>query len=291
MVSATVAVVGPTAGGKTALGLELARRYHGEIVCADSRTIYQGMDIGTAKPTANERVAVAHHMLDLIEPNERYSAQRFKTEAEAVIKGIERRHNLPIVVGGTGLYVYSLMYDYTFPAGPRDEEREELEATPLSKLVARLLQAAPTVASTIDLNNPRRVIRALETLGQPRAEAQGLKPNFLIIALAPKKDQLNKQIAQRTNQMFQIGLVDEVERIVAKYGPRLEVLRSPGYAEILDFLAGRISQEEAAEQINLHTRQLVRRQLTWLRRNPDLQWVTTAAEGLAVAETFLQPIL
>lgn len=264
--------------------MALAERYNGEIIAADSRTVYRGMDIGTAKPTVADQAHVPHHLLDLIDPDETYSAAQFKLAAEAAIEAVAERGHLPLVVGGTGLYVYGLLYDYKFPAGANNDLRRQLEALSQDELVQRLTQEDPETAAQIDLQNPRRVIRALETAGHPRQSAMQLKSNNLFIGLKPPQDQLNKQVARRTQAMFEAGLVVEVESLVAKYGSDLEAFRSPGYAEIIDFLANKISRQEAEELINLHTRQLIRRQLTWFKRNPEISWLEDpVTAGKAVA--------
>ena len=285
--NAIIALIGPTASGKTALGIELAKRHNGEILCADSRTIYTGMDIGTAKPNESERDGIVHHFLDLIVPEQSYSAQEFKLAAEAVIEDIIARGKTPIIVGGTGLYVYALLYDYTFPAGGRSQDRAVMESRELSDLVTELQIKDPQLALEIDLHNKRRVIRAIETAGLPRQKAMQLKSNILLLGLSPEISILDTNITQRTKRMIQIGLVDEVRDLVKKYGSEIEVLRSPGYAEIITFLAGDISLEEAQRLIVLHTRQLVKRQLTWFKRNEEILWVETAQEGLQLAEAWL----
>lgn len=268
--------------------MSLAQRYEGEIICADSRTIYRGMDIGTAKPTAADRELVPHHLLDLIEPGETYSAAQFKTAAERTISSISQRNNLPIVVGGTGLYVNALLYDYQFPAGARNDHRAEFEWLPLEQLVDQLRREDPEMAAQIDLKNPRRVIRALETVGQSRQKAMQLNPKSLLLGLKPSEEQLNKQIIHRTQAMFQVGLIDEGRHLFSKYGTDLEAFRSPGYAEIIDFLAGRTTRQEAEDLINLHTRQLVRRQLTWFKRNLDIRWCETPDEAEALVAVWLK---
>jgi tRNA dimethylallyltransferase len=282
-----IAVVGPTASGKTALGIELAKRHNGEIICADSRTIYRGMDIGTAKPNLAEREGITHHFLDIIEPNQVYSAQEFKVAAETVIKDIIGRGKLPILVGGTGLYVYALLYDYQFPAGGRTDERAVLESKPLDELVAILQQKDPDLATEIDLRNTRRVIRAIETAGQARQKSTQLADNILLVGLRPESTTLYTNISQRTQRMFQIGLVSEVGNLVQNHGMECEAFRSPGYAEIVEHLAGVKTLEEAAALIDLHTRQLVKRQLTWFNRNHEIQWVEDPEQALKLARDWL----
>jgi len=282
-----IAIVGPTASGKSSLAMAVARKHGGEIIAADSRTIYRGMDIGTAKPTAADQAEIPHHLLDLVDPDQSYSAAEFKSDAEAEVEAIQSRGRLPVVVGGTGLYIYGLIYDYQFPAGAANDLRDELQKLPLGGLVERLQREDPEAAATIDLQNPRRVIRAIETVGHPRQKAMQLNPKTLLVGLRPLEDQLNKQIVQRTYTMQQMGLASEVIKLIEKYGPETPAFHSPGYAEIIDFLAKRTTLEEAEELINLHTRQLVSRQLTWFKRNPEIQWFATQAEAEAAIDRFV----
>ena len=282
-----IAIVGPTASGKSSLAMAVARRHGGEIIAADSRTIYRGMDIGTAKPTAAEQAEIPHRLLDVVDPDQAYSAAEFKRAAEAEVAAIQARGHLPLVVGGTGLYVYGLIYDYQFPAGAANELRDELQQKPLDVLVELLRREDPEAASAIDLQNPRRVIRALETVGHPRQKAMQLNPKILLVGLRPDEDQLNKQIVQRAYAMQQIGLTTEVANLIEKYGPETEAFRSPGYAEIIDFLAKRTTLKEAEDLINLHTRQLVRRQLTWFKRNPEIHWFESQAEAEVAIDQFI----
>lgn len=263
-----VAILGPTGSGKSDLAMKLARSFDGEIICADSRTIYRGMDIGTAKPSAADQKQVRHHLLDLVNPDEMYSAAQFKQAALEAVNQIRSRGNLPILVGGSGLYAYAVLYDYQFPAGARNKHREDLEGRPLGELVAKLEQSDPESAASIDLKNPRRVIRALETIGQPR-QRQQLSPNTILIGLHPGN--LEERIKSRTSQMIERGLVEEMRRLVDKYPSNQEVFKSPGYAEVVDCLEGRIKIDEIESLISLHTRQLAKRQLTWLRRNSDIE--------------------
>jgi tRNA dimethylallyltransferase len=282
-----IAIIGPTASGKSDLAMSVARKHGGEIIAADSRTIYRGMDIGTAKPTVADQAEIPHHLLDLVDPGQPYSAAEFKEAAEGEIKAITARGNLPIVVGGTGLYVYGLVYDYQFPAGADNDLRQELQQLSLSELVARLEREDPEMAEQIDLQNPRRVIRAIETARQPRRSEQHLKDGMLLVGLRPKSDELNKQIIQRTKAMQQIGLASEVAKLVEKYGSNCEAFRSPGYAEMIDYLDHKTTLAEAEDLINLHTRQLARRQLTWFKRNPEIRWFETAAEAEKEIDQFL----
>jgi tRNA dimethylallyltransferase len=268
--------------------MSVARKHAGEIIAADSRTIYRGMDIGTAKPTTADQAEIPHHLLDLVDPGGSYSAAEFKGAAEGEIEAISNRGNLPIVVGGTGLYVYGLLYDYQFPAGADNELRQELQGLSLAELVARLEREDPEMAEHIDLQNPRRVIRAIETAGQPRLSEHHLAPNILLVGLRPQDEVLNKQIIQRTKAMQQIGLASEVAKLVGKYGSNCESFRSPGYAEMIDYLEHKTTLAEAEDLINLHSRQLARRQVTWFKRNAEIKWFETAGEAEKAISSFLE---
>ena len=272
--SKLVAIVGPTASGKSELAMMVARDFGGEIICADSRTIYRGMDIGTAKPSQQDQHEIKHHMLDLVDPKQSYSAAEFKAAAQEAIGEIRARHHLPIVVGGSGLYAYALLYDYEFPDGADNQLRQELQQLSIGGLVDRLKTADPEAYETIDLQNPRRVIRAIETAGITKTKHQ-LMDGAILIGINPSADELVGRIQQRTKQMMSAGLLAETSRLVDSYGAELEALRSPGYAEMLECLSGQISNTEAEDLINLHTRQLAKRQMTWFRRNPDIKWFET----------------
>lgn len=273
MAERLIAIVGPTASGKSELAMRIAREYEAEIVCADSRTIYKGMDIGTAKPSHQDQAEIRHHLLDVLEPNQPFSAAEFKELALAAIQDIQNRGKLPILVGGSGLYVYAVAYDYQFPAGARTDERAELEKLPLPALVRRLHELDADAAERVDLNNPRRVIRAIETAGQPRTQAT-LRPDTLIIGLNPSIDKLEQRIAQRTEWMLGNGLIEEAIRLRAQFG-NCESLNTVGY------------RETSAADINLHTRQLVKRQITWFKRNPDIEWFEDTLSALPAVREWM----
>ena len=281
-----IAIVGPTASGKSALALQIAQACNGEIICADSRTIYKGLDIGTAKPTKEEQTLVPHHLLDLLEPNQPYSAAQFKADALEAIRDIQGRGRLPLLVGGTGLYINAVLYDYSFPAGSSSSLRQELERLPLTDLVARLEKADPERAAEIDLRNPRRVIRAIETAGQPRIAPKTLPDDVLVIGLNPGQSELDRHIATRTRLMLIGGLIEEVQALLSRFDPVIAPLQTIGYAETIAHLHEEITAAELESQINLHTRQLAKRQMTWFKRNPDIHWVTTPTAGLELATGF-----
>lgn len=282
-----IAIVGSTASGKTGLALQIAQRCNSEIICADSRTVYRGLDIGTAKPTREEQALIPHHLLDLLEPNQRYNAAQFKADALAAITSIHARGRIPLLVGGSGLYINAVLYDYHFPAGSSNSLRRELESLPLTDLVARLQQLDPERAAEIDLRNPRRVIRAIETAGQPQTAPKTLPSNAIIIGLDPGLPELERRIKERTHQMLSAGLGKEVQALMQRFDPVIEPLRSVGYSESIAYLRKEITAKELESQISLHTRQLAKRQITWFKRNPDIRWVTTPAAGLELATDLL----
>jgi len=181
-----------------------------------------------------------------------------------------------------------VVYHYQFPAGSPNQLRAELEQLPLDQLVERLEQVDPEAAGRIDLNNPRRVIRAIETVGQAKQQAVKLDLQTLLIGLKPDDEILNNNIIQRTRQMVQAGLVGEVGRMVARFGPDLEPFQTVGYAEIISYLQGRASLAEAIDLINLHTKQLVRRQMTWFKRNPEIEWFRDTSQALERVAQWLE---
>jgi tRNA dimethylallyltransferase len=286
--SPLLVIAGPTASGKSALALQIARDYNGEIICADSRTIYRGMDIGTAKPTPAEQAAVPHHLLDIAEPNQPYSAAEFKQAANVAIESIRHRQKLPILVGGTGLYLWSVIYDYRFPAGPSNALRMELQQLPLAELVRRLRQVDPERAAVIDLRNSRRVIRALETVGQPHIAPTALPANSYIIGLNPGMKELEQHITTRTAGMLEAGLIEEVRGLLTRYDSVIGPLNTISYKETMEFLHGTITHRQLESLINLHTRQLAKRQMTWFKRNPDIHWADTIKQAQSLAENFLE---
>lgn len=285
--SPLIAIVGPTASGKSSLGIDIASKYRGEIICADSRTIYKGMNIGTAKPSMTEQKGIPHHCLDILLPDQAYSAAQFKNDAEQLIQDINKRNRLPIIVGGTGLYVYSVMYGYQFPAGADNKLRKQLEAYETENLAKMLKKLDEPAYQQIDIKNPRRLIRAIETVGKPKIKSHQLGGGSMIIGLAPKTDILEKRIAARTKDMIDQGLVAEVQNLKDVYGVETEALQAIGYKEIVDYVAGEISLDKAIELINLHSRQLAKRQMTWFQRNKDIRWVEVEQQAERLVDTFL----
>lgn len=269
-----IVILGPTASGKTAYAIRLARLIGGEVICADSRTVYRGMDIGTAKPTEPERAGVSHWGLDLIEPDQRYSLYDFQRYARAKIAEIRQRQHVPLLVGGSGLYINSVIYDYRLAGVDCDPTaRAELEKLPPDEL--RRLAIKRGVKLPRDLDNKRRLIRSLETGGVSNNCGYRSKQT-IVIGIAVDKEKLSQRISERAEQMLERGLVDETEQLIARYG-MVEPLRRNAYGVVVKYLTGQIYEAELIEQISIKDRQLVKKQLTWWR-NPrwasDIMWRT-----------------
>jgi tRNA dimethylallyltransferase len=279
-----IGVVGPTASGKTDLALALAERLPVEILVADSRQVYRGMDIGTAKPDPDARAGVPHHLLDMVAPDEPFTVADWVARARALIPEIAARGRLPLVVGGTGLYVSALVDGHDYAAQPwspdvRRRLADELEADGLEPLIARLEAADPVAAAAIDLRNPRRVLRALERSeagrdGQPQPRAIPYPGRVALVGLDRPRDVLYRRIDERAAWLFEHGLLDEARALrAAGFGPGLRPMTGHGYAEAAAVLAGESTLAEAVEVTARRTRQYAKRQLTWFRRDPRLLWI------------------
>jgi tRNA dimethylallyltransferase len=284
-----VAIVGPTASGKSAMALELAQRLGGEIVNADSRQVYRGMDIGTAKPSAADRKLVRHHLYDICDPREGYSLAVYREQARATFDALWARGTFPWLVGGTGQYIWALLEDWSVPSVAPDEELRgrlaaEAEASGHGALHARLARVDPMAAERIDARNVRRVIRALEVYehtGTPISAWQTKgEPDFeyLLFGIGVPRDVLDARIDRRVDAMFAAGFVDEVRVLLDSGVPReAPAMSSIGYAEVARHLAGDITLDEAVELTKQATRRLARRQAQWFRRDdPRITWVRDA---------------
>lgn len=277
-----VVIVGPTAVGKTKTGIELAKAFDGEIVSGDSVQVYRGMDIGSAKVTKEEAEGIPHHLIDICDPDDAMSVAMFQQLARAAIDDIYARGKLPIIVGGTGLYIRSILYDYEFVERPVDEAlREELErfaeVEGREALHQRLVQLDPERAATIHPNNVRRVVRALEVAMQGDTQTMDSAPSehydYRLFVLHADREILYDRINQRVNAMMEAGLVEEVERLLAQGYRDTQAMRAIGYKEVIPFIDGNISKEKATDLLKQHTRQFAKRQLTWFRHQFDGIWV------------------
>jgi tRNA dimethylallyltransferase len=299
-----VAVVGPTGVGKTALGIELARTFDGEIISVDSRQFYRHMQIGTAKPTPEERAAARHHLVDFVDPDETVGLAQFLQLARAAVREIATRGRLPLLVGGTGQYVRALLQGWRVPNVPPDPAlREELERVAEEDpegLWDRLMALDPDAAEFIHPNNLRRVIRALEVTmksGEPFSELRRRKPppyRVLKLGLTMERDALYARVDARVDAMVERGLVDEVQRLLAMgYEWELPAMSGLGYIQFKPYVEGEATLEEAVERIKLDTHDFIRRQYTWFRPTAeDIHWLDAAdpdhvAEAKALVADFL----
>lgn len=284
-----VVITGPTASGKTALGVALARRLGGEVVSADSMQIYRGMDIGTAKPTPEEMQGVPHHMIDIADPAENYSVSRYAKEAAACVDDILARGKLPIVVGGTGLYIDSLIAGRTFADGTADtalrqELSERYDEIGGEGLLGELRKVDPERAAKLHPADKKRIVRAMEvyiltgrTITQHDAETRAVPPRYdaakIALDFAVRQD-LYDRIDRRVDIMVQQGLFDEVRALLAAGVPAdCTAMQAIGYKEAVAAVQGKAAPQDAVAAIQLASRRYAKRQLTWLRRDQDLFWL------------------
>lgn len=282
--SPLIVIVGQTASGKSALAMELAEGFNGEIICADARTVYKGMDIGTAKPSAIDQARVPHHLLDMVEPGESFTAADFKRLAQAAIEDISARGKLPILVGGTGLYIDAVLYDFQFRAPADPKVRSELEKLSVEQLQERLSSLG--LALPNNERNPRHLIRAIEANGQP-SERRPLRDNTLVIGLTFDQEVLGERIRARLGVMLEAGFIEEVRGLQERYDTSAAAFDTPGYRPFLDYLDGEISFDEARERFAKNDMNLAKRQKTWFKRNKSIQWVSSPRVGVEIATTFL----
>lgn len=283
-----VAIVGPTASGKTALSIELAKKYNGEIINGDSMQIYKGLDIGTAKITEEEMQGVPHHLLSFKEPTESFSVADYQKLVRAKISEIQERGKLPIIVGGSGLYVQAVLYDFQFTEEQVDEEArkayyEELEKLGPEAMHAKLTALDPKTAQTIHPNNTRRVIRALEMIElsgvskASEAHNRGEIPLYrhVIIGLGENmsREELYDRINRRVDLMMDNGLLQEVKGLWQQNIRGVQSIQAIGYKELYDYLDGRCSLEEAIENLKQNSRRYAKRQLTYFRNKMDIYFI------------------
>lgn len=264
-------IAGQTASGKSALAIKLARRLNGEIICADSWTVRREVNLGTAKPSAAERAAVRHHLLDEVPACQDFTAAVFKRLAERAIDDIAGRGKLPIMVGGSGLYVDGVLYDYGFLAEGDRAARAELNRLTADELLNRV-KAAGLDPAGLDVRNKRRLIRLLET-GGARPTRRPLRPNSLIIGLQVPSEELKLRIIRRVDGMIANGLEKEVRDLVGRYGWDCEALKGVGYAQWREYIDGTADLAETRQRIIRATNELAKRQRTWFKRNKSIHWL------------------
>lgn len=273
-------LVGPTASGKTGLSLELAKHFPIEIISADSRLLYKEMDIGTAKPTAMEQAQAPHHLIDILEPNQTFSAAQFQAKAIPLINDILARGKLPLLVGGTMLYVDSVVYNYQWPEEKEDESlKQKWRAKPLTELQKEAIQLKSDIDQWIDVNNPVRLQRVLmhyEATGKWLWEQQRLGNKLwptLLLGLNPDRESIKKRIAARVEEQWRQGLVQEVKALLEKLGPNAEAMSAIGYRQVVNFLQGNCNEAEAKAEVIKATNAYAKRQMTWWKRNDEIVWL------------------
>lgn len=288
-------VAGPTASGKSALAMACAQAAGGEIISCDSVQLYRGFDIGSAKPTPHEQAEIPHHMIDIADWGENYDAARYAREARAKIQDIKARGKLPVIAGGTGLYLRALLQQDFHENLPSDETlRAELRRKPAKVLYARLEALDPRRASELHVNDTFRVIRALELnilTGAPVPPAGGgsapllQASEFFTVVLEPERKQLHARIAARTSQMLENGLLNEVRALIASgVDPNCKPMQSIGYKQCVDLITEKISAEVLSEKIIAATRQYAKRQCTWFRKvHCDLRLTDLAKDSTLVS--------
>ena len=296
-----IVICGPTASGKTSLSVELAKKINGEVISADSMQIYKFMNIGSAKPTKNEMCGIKHYMLDFVEPIKRYSVADYKKEAEKCIEKILEKGKLPIVVGGTGLYVDSLIYGIEYNEIKLDKNyRQELEKRVteegLENLYDEAIKIDPIAMEKISHNDKKRILRVLEiyhetgktkTAQEIESRSKEIKYDYKVFAINMDREILYDRINQRVDIMVEQGLIEEVKNLISKYKELPTAIQGLGYKETKEYVEGKITKEEMVDKIKMETRRYAKRQLTWFKKNEDTIWI----DGLENSEKNVQIIL
>lgn len=280
-----VVLVGETASGKSKLAIELAEKFNGEIICADSWTVRREVNIGTAKPGNDDLKRTPHHLLDIVDPCADFTAAVFKRLANKAIEDIAARGKLPIMVGGTGLYIDGVLYDFGFlPEGNRKERQALGDLSP--EELQNLVISKGLSLEGIDVRNKRRLIRVLETGGQ-RPTKGNMRPNTLILGTQLPREELKQRITERVDNMLKNGLENEVKHLADKYGWGCEALKGIGYREWREYFAGSQDLAYTRERIISATMNLAKRQRTWFKRNKSIQWVNDRSNDVEIVTTFL----
>ena len=288
-----IVICGPTASGKTSLGIKLANRINGEIISCDSMQIYKDMDIGTAKPTLEERNAAKHYLVDFVSPDKRYSVADYKKDAEETIDKIISEGKTPIIVGGTGLYLNSLVYGIEYPNIETDlKYREELEnrvlAEGLEKLYDEAAEIDPEAIKKISPNDKKRILRILEiyhATGKTKTEMEieskkkGVKYDYKIFVLNMEREKLYDRINKRVDIMIENGLEEEVRKLIEKYTKFPTAMQGLGYKEIIEYFDNKITRDEAIEKIKMESRRYAKRQITWFKSYKNAIWLDAENEN------------
>ena len=282
-----IVICGPTASGKTSLSIELAKKINGEIISSDSMQIYKDMDIGTAKPSKEEMQGIKHYLLDFVEPSQRYSVADFKKDAEKAIEEILSKGKVPIIVGGTGLYVDSLIYgieyqNIQFDEQYRAELEKRVEQEGLEKLYDEAKKIDPQAMEKISSNDQKRILRVLEiykATGKNKTEQEaesrknGVKYDYKVFAINMDREKLYERINKRVDIMIEQGLIQEVKELLQKYDEFPTAMQGLGYKEVVQYLQRTISKEEMINKVKMETRRYAKRQITWFKKNKQTIWI------------------
>lgn len=289
-----VVIAGPTASGKTDMAIALAKKFDGEVINADSRSIYRGMNIGTSTPTRKEMKGISHHLFSFINPDGDFSVAEYKKLAIEKINKIQDKKKLPFLVGGTGLYIDAVVYDYKIPKGVPDKKlRERLGKKSLKQLLQELKRLDLKTFDTIDQGNKRRIIRALEVCIQTGRPFSGQKTriklpfNILYLAIDISRQKLYEKIKERAETWLKRGFLREVKQLAKKYPAEIPAMSGIGYKQFALYLSGKIYFDEAKEKLAQGDRNLAKRQLTWFRRNRDIKWVKDKERAEKLIRGFL----
>lgn len=280
-----IVLLGPTASGKSDMAICLAKQYRGEIICADSRTVYKEMDIGTAKPTLADRQAINHYCLDLVSPNQRFSAADFKNYANEAVEKIYKYGKIPFIVGGSGLYIDGLVYNFDFSQKSDPLRRAELEAMDLEELETEASKIGIT-KSDINFKNKRHLARAIER-GRVIKNKKLLPKNILLIGIKLEQKLLHKRIEARIEQMLGDGLIGEAKRLVSAYSADAPGLSAPGYKALGEYINGSLELEKALEKFVRNDKNLAKRQMTWFKKDQNINWINNYTEAEKLIADFL----
>ena len=282
-----IVICGPTASGKTELSIELAKKINGEIISADSMQIYKDMNIGTAKPTIEEMQGIKHYLIDFLEPNKRYSVADYKKQAKQAIFEILKNKKMPIVVGGTGLYIDSLIYEIEYPEIEFDIEyrnflEQEIQKNGLESLYKKAQEIDKKAMEKISPNDKKRIMRVLEiykATGKNKTEQEiesrkkEVEFDYKVFAIKWERDILYDRINKRVDKMINLGLIEEVKKILSQYKEFPTAMQGLGYKEVVEYLNKKCTKEEMIEKIKMETRRYAKRQMTWFRKNKQTVWL------------------
>lgn len=279
-----IVITGPTASGKSDLALRLAERWGGEIICADSRTVYRGLDIGTAKPSREDQARVPHHLLDIVNPDERFTAHDFQEQALRAIASIRSRDKIPFLVGGTGLYIDSVVLEFKFGSDINLKDRKRLETLSINELQTMLKKQHIELPS--NALNKRHLVRELERRGDTGSRRVRPRATTHVVAIATEKSILQSRILERIRAMVDGGVIEEAKRVAAQYGWSSEALSGNIYQHVRRYTQHPLSRDEMINECAGRDWQLVRRQLTWLRRHDYVRWM-----DVSMAEQYFDHII